>query len=208
MSNDHTSTEQLLTSNGDNQDANGRSSQGVAYTVQVRPMITPNVFKSESSGKWNEWVEHFKSISRINEWDDRTCLLWVEVMMTGKARCAWKRLNPEAKAQYKTAKVALCQRFEPDCRREYYVMEFSVKQCQADETWADLADSLRLLADKAFLEFDDRAKEQLSLDRFLSLLDEPELAFSVRLKRPKSLNSAATFAQEIESYQALYHLQQ
>jgi len=115
--------------------------------LEVQPMITPNVFNSESSEKWDEWVEHFTSISRVNEWDDSTCLLWLEVMMTGKALCAWECLNPEAKAQYKTA---LHQRFEPDCRREYYIMEFSVKQHQADEMRADLADSLRLLADKAF----------------------------------------------------------
>ena len=69
MSNDHTSTEQLLTSNGDNQDADGCSGQGVAYNVQVRPMITPNVFNGESSEKWDEWVEHFESISRVNKWD-------------------------------------------------------------------------------------------------------------------------------------------
>ena len=122
MSNDHAGTEeqthlhQLSDAANRRDPPNGRSQQQT-NTVQVRPIITPNVFNGGSSTTWDEWVGHFESVSQVNGWDDRTRLLWLEVMMTGKARNAWKRLKPEAKAQYETAKLALHQRFEPDCQR-------------------------------------------------------------------------------------------
>jgi len=83
-----------------------------------------------------------------------------------KANNTWKYLNLKAKAQYETAKLSLHQCFEPDYRRDHRISHKRVSG------WAD---SLGLLAHRAFPEFEDAAKKQLSLDRFLSLLDEPKL---------------------------------
>jgi len=41
-----------------------------------------------------------------------------------------------------------------------------------------LADNLRTLADKAFPELEDNAKDRLSLDRFLGFLDKPDVALA------------------------------
>jgi len=57
-----------------------------------------------------------------------------------------------------------------------------------------------LLADKAFPNLEEPAKEQLSLDRYLSLLDKPQLALAVRQKRPRTMDDAAAFTLEVESY--------
>ena len=40
---------------------------------KVRPVITPDVFNWELS--WDEWIGHFESVARVNEWDDATRLL-------------------------------------------------------------------------------------------------------------------------------------
>jgi len=64
----------------------------------------------------------------------------------------------------------------------------------------ELANSLCLLADKAFPHLQDEAKEQLSLDRFLALLDKPELALAVKQKRPKSIDEVVAYTLEMESY--------
>jgi len=56
------------------------------------------------------------------------------------------------------------------------------------------------VADKAFPHLQDKAKEQLSLDRFLVSLDKPELALAVKQKRPKSIDEAVTYTLEMESY--------
>lgn len=83
---------------------------------KVRPVITPSITPDAFNGElmsWDEWIGHFESVARVNEWDDATRLLWLEVRMTGKAQSAWRRITDEAKARYDTAKAALRKRFEP-----------------------------------------------------------------------------------------------
>ena len=165
---------------------------------KVRPVITPDAFNGELS--WDEWIRHFESVACVNDWDDATRLLWLEVRMTGKAKSTWRRISTEAKASYGTAKATLRKRFEPDSRRDLYVLEFQTRKRGSGEAWEELADALRLLADKAFPHLQDEAKEQLSLDRFLALLGKPELALAVKQKRPKSIDEAVAYTLEMESY--------
>ena len=82
-------------------------------------------------------------------------------------------------------------------------MQPSSKHDARDETWGDFADNLRTLAERAFPELDERAKEKLSVDRFLSLLDHSDVALAVHQKKPKCLDDAVTATLEIESILAL-----
>ena len=182
-------------------DDNVHPGQGVANANQkVRPVITPEVFSGEPTASWDEWIGHFESVARINGWDNATRLLWLEVRMTGKAQSAWRRLTNEVKAHYETAKAALRKRFEPESKRELYAVEFQTRKRRHGEPWEELGDSLRLLADKAFPELEDKAREQLSLDRYLSMLEKPDIALAVRQKRPKSIDEAVSYTLEIETY--------
>ena len=165
---------------------------------KVRPVITPDAFNRESN--WDEWIGHFESVARVNEWDDATRLLWLEVRMTGKVQSARRRLTNEAKARYDTAKAALRKRFGPDSRRELYAVEFQTRKRNRGEAWEELADTLRLLADRAFPDLQDKAKEQLSLDRYLASLDKPELALAVKQKRPRNIDEAVAYTLKMESY--------
>ena len=170
----------------------------LAPAQKVRPVITPDAFNGELS--WDEWIDHFESVARVNEWDDATRLLWLEVRMTGKAQSAWRRITYEAKSHYDTVKVALRKRFEPDSRRELYAVEFQTRRHNRGESWEELADTLRILADKAFPDLQDQAKEQLSLDRYLASLDKPELALAVKQKCPRNIDEAVVYTLEMESY--------
>lgn len=48
-----------------------------------------------------------------------------------------------------------------------------------EEGWADFADSLRTLVDKAYPDLEDNAKEQLALNHFVSQIENCQVAFSV-----------------------------
>ena len=84
-----------------------------------------------------------------------------------------------------------------------YAAEFQTRSKRRDEAWGDLADNLRTLAERAFSELDERAKEKLSVDRYLSLLDRSEVALAVRQKKPKLLDEAVAATLEIESILSL-----
>jgi len=83
--------------------------------------------------------------------------------------------------------------------QDLYAAEFQTQSKRRDETWGDLADNLQTLAERAFPDLDERVKEKLLVDRFLSLLDRSEVALAVRQKKPKLLDDAVEATLEIES---------
>ena len=56
------------------------------------------------------------------------------------------------------------------------------------------------LADKAYPDLEEAARERLALNQFLGELDKPQVAFGVRQGRPKSLDEAVSLTIELESY--------
>ena len=66
-----------------------------------------------------------------------------------------------------------------------------------------MADNLRTLAEQAFPELDEHAKEKPSVNHFLSLLDHSDVTLAVRQKKPKCLDNVVAVTLEIESILAL-----
>ena len=95
-------------------------------------------------------------------------------------------------------KKALQERFEPSCRKECYQAQFQTRKKKKEEGWADFADSLRMLVDKAYPDLE--AKEQLALNHFVSHIENSQVAFSVRQKCPKSVDEAVSATLEMETY--------
>ena len=60
---------------------------------------------------------------------------------------------------------------------------------------AAFAEDMKVLADKAFPQLQNDAKEQLALNHYLGQLTDQQIAFNVRQKRPRTLDEAvsATF---------------
>jgi hypothetical protein len=79
-------------------------------------------------------------------------------------------------------------------------VELQTRRKKKTETWADFADDLRLLADKAYPELENEAKEMLALNAYLAQLDNSQVAFGVKQKVPQILDAAVTATLELESY--------
>ena len=161
-----------------------------------RPLVMPEIFNGETS--WDQWIYHFEIVAAVNKWDEAACLCWLKVRLTGRAQTALQCLPNNA--DYKSAKKALQERFEPSCRRERNQAQFQARRKKKDEGWTDLVDGLRNLVDKAYSELEDKAKEQLALNHFLSQIENPHAAFSVRQKHPKTVDEAVSATLEMESY--------
>lgn len=164
----------------------------------TRPSIVPEAFNGE--GSWKEWKYHFDNVAVINSWNDAAKLNWLKVRLTGKAQTAFQRLPAAKKATFALATEALKDRFEPASRKTRYQAELQTKRKKKDESWADFADELRALADKAYDDLEDKARERLALNAYLDQLDNPHVAFGVKQKAPKNLEDAVTATLELESY--------
>ena len=120
--------------------------------------------------------------------------------LTGKAQIAFQRLSDETQASYSETIKALKERFEPPTRQTRYQAELQTRRRKKDESWADTADNLRVLAFKAYPDLEDKARERLALNAYLSLLENPHVAFGVKQITPQTLDAVVSATLELESY--------
>ena len=167
-------------------------------TSNSRPVLTPDPYSGE--GSWDDWIDHFESVAEVNKWGGAAKILWLRVHLTGRAQTAFKQLSDEARAAYADCKQALRERFEPDSKKELYLAEFQTRSKRATEGWAAFAEDLKVLANKAFPQLQNAAKEQLALNHYLGQLTNQQISFNVRQKRPRTLDEAVSATLELESY--------
>ena len=163
-----------------------------------RPLVLPEIFSGE--GNFDDWVSHFESVAAVNKWTDEDKILWLRVRLTGKAHVAYTRLGNEVQQSYSRSKAELRDRFEPSSKKELYKVQFECRKKSNTENWADFADDLLVLVDKAFPDLQIEAKEQLALSRFFDQLESPQISFAVKQRKPRSVREAVSATMEFESY--------
>ena len=62
------------------------------------------------------------------------------------------------------------------------------------------AEDLMMLADKGYLDLEDKAKEQIALNHYLGQIEHTQVAFIVKQKRRKTLDEAISATLEMELY--------
>ena len=150
--------------------------------MATKPVVLPEPSCGKTS--WEDWEFHFNNVVDVNGWDDEQKMEWLRVRLTGPAQKAFQRLPTESKAFYQAARDALKQRFEPMSRKIGYQVEFQTRPKQKTETWAEFADDLKSLVDKGFPDLPEEAKEHLALQSYFQQLDQQQVVFGVRQKRP------------------------
>jgi len=142
---------------------------GPAGVTATRPLVLPETF--DGTGSWSEWCFHFENVATVNCWDDAQKLQWLRVRVTGRAQKALQRLQGSTAAEYGALRDALRARFDPESRRTRYEAEFQTRRKKAGEGWVDFADELRSLADKAYPDLGEEARERLSINAYLPASD-------------------------------------
>ena len=166
-----------------------------------RPLVIPEPYNGE--GPFDAWAIHFENVATLNGWSPEQQLQWLAVRLVGRAQIAFQNLAAEARGTYVAAKTALLRRFDPESKRGLYAAEFHARQKQPLEDWACFAEDLKTLVNKAFPDIEEAARERMAVDKFLRQLDDPQLAFSVRQKRPSNLDEVVTYTLEMQAHLSL-----
>ena len=157
--------------------------------------------KFDGSGNFDDWVSNFDCISAINGWNEREMALWLRAHVTGKAHVAYKCFSHEIQENFTQIKAALRERFEPSSKQAYYRIEFERREKQDAEDWADFGDDLLSLANRAFPDLQEQAREQLALLRFFTQLPKlSPVCLAVKQRKPKCVREAVEITRELESY--------
>ena len=174
---------------------------GVVGRMATRPVVLPETFSGAEEGStWTDWKFHFDNVATVNAWDEAAKLKWLKVRLTGRAQRAVQLLPAATVASLDLTVKALEERFEPAIKKNRYQAEFQSRKKKRTESWADFADDLKALADKGYPDLGDNGTELLAIQAYLQQLEPPQVAFSVKQKRPTKLVDAVTTTIEMESY--------
>lgn len=172
----------------------------IGVVDMTRPLLLPEPYNGVT-GSWPEWLVHFENVAAVNKWESaEEKIKWLRVRLTGKAQTAFMRFPEAVRNNYGECLEALQRRFYPDSKRELYVAELHSRRRQKDEDWASFGDALKVLADKAYADLEEKARERLALNHFLTQIANPQVAFGVKQKRPKTVEEAVISTIELESY--------
>ena len=81
-----------------------------------------------------------------------------------------------------------------------YLSEFHARKERKTEDWPSVAEDFKSLAERAIANLEKAAREHLTLTHYLGQLDNLQVAFSVKQKRPKTVDEAVAATLEMESY--------
>ena len=110
------------------------------------------------------------------------------------------RTNASPKRQKQTT-VAPKQPSSADSNRRANAASMQRAHCKlVSEDWATFADDQKILADKVLPELDEAAQERLTVDRFLTQISDPQLAFSMRQKQPATVDDVVAATLELQSH--------
>ena len=166
--------------------------------MAAKPSVIPELFSGDKS--WDDWIYHFESVAEVCGWDTDNKLKWLRVRLTGRAGQTFKRLPDDVRASYDNAKAALKRRFEPESQKTLYQMKLQTRLKQNGESWAEFGEDLKTLAERAYPNLVDEAKEQFALNQYLAQLTNPQVAFAVKQTRPTTIDDAVQATLEMESY--------
>ena len=110
---------------------------------------------------------------------------------------AYKKFPVTIREPYKSARIAPLERFEPESRQDLYLAEFQMRYKAKTESWPEYGEDLRILVDKEYPSLDNEAWQQLALQRYLSQLDNEQVAFGVK---QKTIEAAVSITLECESF--------
>ena len=78
--------------------------------------------------------------------------------------------------------------------------ELRTRTKRRNEDWPVYGESLEKLADKAYPELQEEARERFALNQYLTQLTNPQVAFGVKQSKPKTIDDAVRLTLEMESY--------
>ncbi len=130
---------------------------------------------------------HFENVAAVNSWNEDSKLSWLKDRLTERAQMAIQHLPAAIQAGSDASKAALKEHFEPESRKDRYKAGFQSRRKQRTEGWADYAEDLSILVDRAYPHLEHETK-WLSLAQ----IDNAQVAFGVEQQKPATLDDAVS----------------
>ena len=127
-------------------------------------IIQPETYDGSSS--FEQYLSHFSDCAELADWDQRTKTLVLAANLRGAARKFYMGLREGERRDINVLSSRLRSRFDGNMHPYYWLHKLETRVRGSDETLADLADDLMLLAQKAHCDLDRVTQERFALNQF------------------------------------------
>ena len=119
--------------------------------ANVLPQIHPYHGEEQKDGEtFQDWVEHFKSVSRLARWGNHYKLVYVTTSLRGTAKAFYRACTPMQRSDYGLLIAELAKRFTPVRLPAIQTQVFHDRRQGPEEIVDEFAQELRQLYAKAY----------------------------------------------------------
>ena len=147
----------------------GAQPGGGGKTVKRKVTVPPEFKGTESAQRW---FARFELCSRCNEWDEATMYNQVLPLMSGDALDLILDKDPEEIPDYRSVKEMLIKEYDNSELREQYVRDFKCRKLGEGEDYSAFMRALKVLAKKAYPDFENDPRNALVADRYREEMPE------------------------------------
>lgn len=161
------------------------------------PHIKPDTY--DGSSNFDQYMSHFKDCAELSAWNDRTTVLILASGLRGPARNFYMSLPDKDRRHYQILVSRLAARFGGSKHSSLWLNKLENRRRNKGESISSLADDLRQLCQKAYVDFDHAAQERLALNQLYKLVST-EMQCRCLDQNCQTLNDAVSV---IERYEAV-----
>ena len=162
-----------------------------------RPLVKPERF--DGSEDWNSYIQHFEWCAELNGWNETEKARYLIVSVTGTARQVLAGVGRERLQDYRMVVRTLQARFDPVGRQELHRIQLKNRVRQTGESLSALADDIRRLVDRVFVDIPFDARNKLARDCFIDALTDGEMRTRILQMRTTTIQEAMEAAIELEA---------
>ena len=153
-----------------------------------------------TKGDLKEWLLHFETCSRWNDWSYDEKGVNLAMSLRGNAQQILGELSPHEVEDFDSIKAVLKRRFDPAEKETLRRIEFRNRMKKKDESVSEFGFALNRLASSAYRQMPAEARETIVIDHFVNGLPHRDLRRHVQFNHPRSIHEAIALASEFESF--------
>ena len=152
----------------------------------------------DGTGSFPAFWAQFDAAAEANRWTDHEKLQRLPACLSGKAAAvAYDELTEDDRADLTTFRAALRDRFTDTRGPAFFIGQLEARRMGSRETTTDYAADIKRLSLRAFPTADPATRNTLAVRHFVKGIQDANLATTVALQRPKSVDEARQALDEV-----------
>ncbi|KAH3727736.1 hypothetical protein DPMN_053679 [Dreissena polymorpha] len=165
----------------------------------ARPCSTvfmkPEVYNGD--GDWEVYLNHFELCAELGNWGPREKVLTLAASLRGQAQLYYVTLSRAERDFYLVLIQMLGQRFGRARQHPLWMSRLEGRKRSPEESFANLADDLKCMTQRAYPDFGNQAQEMLALNQFYKSIS-PALKFKCISEGCQSVTQAVALVEMYE----------